>query len=649
MATHRPDHGSHEAVLDYWRIVKTHRYVVLAMFALGVLASITSTHLMTPIYRATARVLVEDETPRMVGVQVAYPVDMPQERYYRTQVELIKSRPVLRAVALRLRLETWEEFAGGGDIASALAARVTVKPLRNTKLIDVSFEGPDKTKVADVANAIVECFGEDSIQWGQNSSKFATGWIGKQVPRLRADVMAAEGRLREFQEEHKILSLDREQSIVSQRLVQLSKDVTNAERARIDLEAELIQLDAAQEDPRVIEFLPAAGGTQAFRQLESLILSLQSQRTGLLKVLRHDHRDVRALDAKIAEARAEYRAKVNAAISAFKRRAEAARFKERALREALELQEKKALELNEKLVRLNALQQEVQRAKELYEPMLQRWGELGLASGLNTVPVQIREPAEEPLYPVKPRRKLIVAAGALLGLLVGLRLAFLLERSYSKIRSAEELEHLAGLRALGTVPHMTAKEENKLYLACHFDPKSSAAEAYRSIRTGLLLSAGGDGPCVLLVTSAVDQEGKTTTALNIASALAQTQKRALLVDADMRRSSVHRPLGIEKGAGLSTCLSDGVEPKEVVRESEVPSLSIITAGPTPENPSELLGSKAMSSFLEWARQDFDFIVIDSPPVAAVTDASVLAPVADGVLMVVRADRTLRRAASSDGS
>ncbi|MHC4505815.1 MAG: GumC family protein [Planctomycetota bacterium] len=368
METHHASHGGHESALVYWRVATGHKYVILAIFAFGVLAAMTSTYLMTPIYRATARVLVEDETPRMVGVQVTYPVDVLQERYYRTQVELIKSRPVLRAVARRLRLESWEEFAGSKDIVSALARKVTVKPLLNTKLIDVSFEGPDKTKVAQVANAVVECFREDSIQRSKDSSKFATGWISEQVPRLRSDVMAAEERLREFQEKHKILSLDREQSIVSRDLVQLSKNVTDAEKARIDLEAELTQLEAAQEDPRAIEFLPAAGSTQAFRQVEALILSLQSERTGLLKIMRHDHRDVRALDAKIAEARAEYRAKVSAAVSAFKRRAEAARFKERALREALGRQEKKALALNEKLVRLNDLQREVQRAKELYEP-----------------------------------------------------------------------------------------------------------------------------------------------------------------------------------------------------------------------------------------------------------------------------------------
>ncbi len=455
--------------------------------------------------------------------------------------------------------------------------------------------------------------------------------------------MAAEERLREFQEKHKILSLDREQSIVSWDLVQLSKNVTDAEKARIDLEADLTQLEAAQEDPRAIEFLPAAGSTQAFRQVEALILSLQSERIGLLKIMRHDHRDVRAVDAKIAEARAEYLAKVNAAVSAFKRRAEAARFKERALREALGRQEKKALVLNEKLVKLNALQQEAQRAKELYEPMLGRWGELGLASGLNTVPVQVREPAEEPLYPVKPRRRLIMAAGAFLGLLAGLQLAFLLERSYSKIRSTEELEHLTGLRTVGTVPHMSAKEQNKLFLACHFDPRSVAAEAYRSIRTGLLLSAAGNGASVLLVTSAVDQEGKTTTATNIASALARAQKRVLLVDADMRRSSVHRPLEMGKEPGLGTCLTNGIDPAGAARDSSVPGLSVMTAGASPENPSELLGSARMVEFLSWARENYDFIVVDSPPVAAVTDATVIAPLADSVLVVVRANRTPRRA------
>jgi capsular exopolysaccharide synthesis family protein len=640
LATHR-DHEGHDLVLHYWRILTSHIFVVLATFAAGVIVAAVVAFEMPPVYRASALVLVEDDMSRMAGIQGVYPDNMGQSAYCLTQAELIKSRSVLRAAAEKLG--RWEEFRDTRKVASALYEIVEVVPVGKTTLIRVSAEWPDPKKVDDIANAVVDAFREESIQRRRSSSNFAAGWLDEQINRLGPEVQAAEDLLSAFQKEHKILSLDRDNSIISQRLVQLNQDVAQAERARIDVEAELAQIEAAAGDPRVVEFLPAVTGNRAVRDLDSAMLSLQDRKSDMLGTVKPDHPDVQALDARIADIEARRREKVKGALAAVKWRLDAARVKERTLRQALAEQERKALALNEKLIELSDLRRKVERARELYEPRRKRWDELGLVSGLNTVPVQIVDRAEEPADPVKPRKRLILAAGAALGLLFGLQLALVLDRSYSKVRSPEDIERLAGLRTMGTIPHMEAKEGKKLFMACHFDRKSAAAEAYRSIRTGLLLATSGDRSPVFLITSAVDQEGKTTTALNIASALAQTGKRVLVVDADMRRSSMHKPFGIEKGQGLSTCLADGVEAKEVVHESEVPSLSIITAGPSPENPSELLGSKAMSSFLAWARRDFDFIVIDSPPVAAVTDASVLAPVADGVLMVVRADRTPRRA------
>jgi capsular exopolysaccharide synthesis family protein len=633
-------------LLHYWRIISGHKYVILAALAVGITSAAVIAYRMTPIYRATALVLVEDDTPKMVGIQGVYADDSLASTYCKTQGELIKSRAVLRAAAKRLRLDRWKEFEDAKDVVGALAGMVEVTPVPRTTLIRVSAESPDREEVDDIANAVVEAFREESNRWRKSSSQFAAGWIGERIPSLRAEVVAAERRLGEFQKEHKILSPlpssggpDRDGSIVLQRLAELSRDVTAVERTRIQLEAELAQVEAAEGDPRAIEILPLVADNPDIQRMDSQILSLETERLDLLTTVRPDHRDVKALDAKLEDLSERRKAEVKEAARALSGRLEAVRVKERVLRSALAEREKEALALNEKLITLGFLKGQVERAKQLYEPLLDRWGKLDLASGLNAVPVQIRDRAEEPLAPIKPRKKLILAAGALVGLVAGVELALLLERSYSKVRSAGELEQIAGLRTVGVIPHMSAKEEAKRYLACQFDPRSAVAEAYRSIRTALLLSKEGNGSAAFLVTSAVDKEGKTTTALNLASALAQTQKRVLLVDGDLRRSSVHRPFGMGTSPGLSTYLTDGAEPERVVRESEVPCLSVVTAGVSPSNPSELLGSERMAEFMGWARDNFDFIVMDSPPVAAVTDSSVLAPHADGVVMVVRADHT----------
>jgi len=639
------DHENRDFLLHYWRIISSHRYVIASCLAIGVVVAAAIAYQMTPMYRATALVLVKDDTRKMVGIQGVYADDVAQSTYCKTQGELIKSRAVLRAAAKRLRLDRWKEFDGARDIVEALAGMVKVTPLARTTLIQVSAEGPDRHKVDDMANAVVEAFREESNQWRRNSSEIASGWIGEQIPRLRTEVAAAEERLGKFQKEHKILSLDRDQSIVLQRLAQVGRDVMAVERTRIQLEADLMQVKAVVGNPGAIELLPLITDNPDIRQIDSQMMALENERFGLLMTVKPDHRDVKAINAKLEDLSTRRGAKVKEATARLSGHLQAVRVKEQVLRSTLAEQEKKALALNEKLITLSFLRGQVERAKQLYEPLLERWGKLDLASELNAVPVQIRDRAEEPLAPFKPRRKLILAVGALLGLLVGFELSLLLERSYSKVRSPEELERGAGLRTMGVIPHMNAKEEAKRFLACWSDPKSVAAEAYRSIRTALLLSANGNTATTFLVTSAVDTEGKTTTSLNIASAFAQAQKRVLLVDGDMRRSFVHRPFGMGKDNGLSTYLTDGAEPREVVQESEIPYLSVVTAGASPANPSELLGSTKMAQFMSWAKENYDFIVIDSPPVAAVTDSSVLVPHVDGVVMVVRADRTPCRVAA----
>lgn len=639
------ERDSHDMLLEHWRVIRRQGYVVLATFAAGILLAAAATHMMTPIYRATALVLVEDDMTRLVGLQATFPFEILQERYYKTQAELIESRAVLRAAAKRLGLARTEEFAGTSDVAAALAARVSVDVGPNTKLLRVSYEGPDQGTVAGIANMIVKCYKEETIRRRESSSRYAAVWLDEQLPKLERQVSEAEKRLQAFQEEHKVVSLDRAHDVISQRLEQLNTDVTSAERERIGLEADYAQVGAAAGDPAELDSLPAVTDNPMIRSLESQILALGGQRTDLLRTLRPDHRDVRSVDSKIADLEAERREKVGIAVSSLRKRLGAARAKEKALREVLAVQQQRALELNEKLIRLNGLKRDVEHAKQRLAPVRERSGQVDLVAALKSVPVQIIDEAERPLGPAKPRRSVYLAIGAFLGLIAGVNLAFLIERASNRIRSPEDVERAAHLRILGVVPHMTARESRKLFLACHFDPKSTAAEAYRSIRTHLLLATGASGSSILMVTSPVDKEGKTTTASNIASAMAQAQKRVLLVDGDMRRSSAHKAFDMDRTRGLSTCLMDGLAPAEAAQQSEIPGLSVMTAGKTPENPAELLGSAKMVELLGWAKRSYDLVIVDAPPVGVVTDPSIIAPLVDGVVLVVRADRTPRRAAA----
>jgi capsular exopolysaccharide synthesis family protein len=645
--TARRDAEANESSAAYWRVIAARKYVVLAVFSLGIIAASVTWYVMTPIFRATALVMVEDDAARLAGLSVVYPAELISDRYYATQSRLITSRAVLRAAAERVRLSERKGFTSlkRADVVGVLASRVTVSHLANTKLIEVSVEDPDPASAARYANAVVDCYQEEILRRRRESSDFATGWIAGQLPRVGGELLAAERRLQEFREKNRILSPDRKSALVSQRLKMFGEDIARAGKERLELETEAAAQRLALERPLAAEHLPGLSASPALREIGTRLRALEGERQALLQSAMPDHRDVRALEARIAALEADRRKHIESATAAMAARLDAIRGKEASLRTALAAKEKEALALGEKLVHLDALTRDVDRIRQAYEPMRERKGQLDLASGLKTVPVQIWDRAEPPLRPAKPRRLLITIVGAVIGLLVGLQLAFLLEGLDSKLRTADELERELGLATLGAVPHLVGSNGIRRLVACHLAPRSPAAEAFRSVRTALLQSASGNGHAVILMTSALEREGKTTAACNVASSIAQAGKRVLLIDADMRRSSIHRPFGLpDGGPGLSTFLADGAAARDVVHETDYAGLSVAPAGPTPENPAELLGSPRMAEMLAWARKEYDYTVIDSPPLAAVTDAAVIASAVDGAVLVVRAAHTPRAAA-----
>lgn len=630
---------SPEAWGGFWRTIKRRKLVIAGVFTLSVLVAVVVSYQLTPIYRATARILVENNMSELVGIKSALPQEGPLGIYYGTQLKLIGARPVLLAVAERLHLAQRAGFKGVADIPAKLKGMLRVTLIKGTKIIDVSVEGPSREEVHELANAVVMAFREETLRRRESSSGFATGWLRNQLPRLRDDVLAAEEALQEFQVRHNVVSLDRRHDIVSQRLAQLNEAVTAADRECIGINSEFTLIQQARDDPTKIAALPVIVRNGAIRELDRMLLALEARKIEVLKDMIAGHPVVQILDQRIIQLQAKQQQLIDSVLAAVKNRLVSARAKQRALKAVLAEQQKKALKLNELLIALNAVQRKVDHARQLYEPMLRRLGKLDLASGFNIDPVMTVEEAQEARSPIKPRKTLIVAAGAFLGLLLALRLAFLLDRSDPRLRSVEDVKQLVGLEALGAIPHMKAKDEKKRYMACHFDPRSEAAEAYRALRTSILFSTNGEKSSVLLVTSPIKEEGKTTTATNIAAAMAKSQKSVLLIDADLRRSALHRLFNLSKDRGLTAYLADGQQVGDTVHKTELPGLSVVTAGATPDNPAELLDVPRMKEFLDWARENYDVIVIDSPPLGLVTDASVLAALADYALIVVRPGRT----------
>jgi len=334
----------------------------------------------------------------------------------------------------------------------------------------------------------------------------------------------------------------------------------------------------------------------------------------------------------------------------------------------LETQRKKVEELNQDFIQYNILKREADSNKLLYDSLLQKQKEASVSASLRASNIRVVDPAEVPDRPIKPRKTLNLALGSLLGLLVGVGLAFFQEYLDNSLKSPEDVSRYLTLPTLGTIPNLqslsekhsygygyalkTATKETKelskdnapLELISHGSPSSLMAEAYRSMRTSLLLSSAEHAPQVVLVTSAVPSEGKTVTAINTAISLTQTGKRVVLIDGDMRKPRVHSVFALGNVTGLSSFLTGSAVLKDVLHESTVPNLFVLPCGIIPPNPGELILSSRFTQLLQVLRQYFDYVVIDSPPVANVSDARVLASSADAAILVVKAFSTSRHLA-----
>jgi capsular exopolysaccharide synthesis family protein len=363
------------------------------------------------------------------------------------------------------------------------------------------------------------------------------------------------------------------------------------------------------------------------------------------------------LNNQLKEVDVQIKAEVHKTAARLRDQYMAAVQREGMLRQAMDQQKQVANQLNESAIEYSLLRRDVETNRTLYEGLLEKLKEAGVTAGLRSNNIKVVDVARIPTAPSEPNLPRNLSFALLLGLTSGLGLAFLLENLDNSVRTPEQAQIISALPALGMIPlgSKRTSDENKgrlalasskeaVELVTQTRPQSQMAESYRALRTSLLLSSLGAPPKVILVTSAMPQEGKTTTSINTAVVLAQKGVRVLLIDADLRRPGIHKALGMGPRSGLSNVLTGSADLQQAITRSPlIPSLSILPAGTPPPNPAELLASTNTRDLLEALRQEFDHIVIDTPPTLSVTDAVVLSTRADAVVLVIRSGKTTKQA------
>ena len=610
-------------VVEYVNLLWRHRWLVLATVVACVVLGSAWALTRPKMYRSAAKVTVQ-ASPQLSSSQFdMYMSWWQMDRYIADQVHLLKTRQMAQRVVDRMGLEAHPAY--GQSAASVLLGRIGVDHLDDTDVIEVSMVGHDPEHVAEVLNVYVQEYKAANIDDSLMRTKEIFDVIQSRLDPLRQQVEASEEQLMRFRErEDALLFADQDKNVITEQVNTLTAEYAQAKADRIRLETKLNalrRLEAAA--------LPESGFPEI--QQDPTIQSLRQQRSALEVELREKlgtykdaHPVIRELRSRIAGLETRLEEQIDTIRTSLQTDYEIGRRREESLYSNIQRLKEESIELSKQTLEFERLKREYEQNKAFFEEMLARSKEADISSTHPVNNIRIIEPALPAGAPFSPNVRRTVAMSLVLGLVLGVGLVLGLDYLDHTLRTPEQVERYLGLEVLSALPKLS--DDNARVLR----------ESFQALRTALMLAARGDGCQVVMVTSAVPSEGKTTVAFNLAKVLATGGGRVLLIDADLRKPRVHRLVDAKNVRGLtSVVLGERSTPEVVVPVSEIPGLDVMTSGPLPPNPPELYSKATFRDLLEEGRQRYDWILIDTPPVASVTDPVICSRLVDLALLVVQ--------------
>ncbi len=668
---------------DYMRVLIKRKWLVISVVVGIFVAVLVASLRQTPVYEAVGQIVINKADSNLISFKDSVPVvEYSDQGDLDTEVRVLQSDLLALQVIRQLNLDKRAEFGGHSDqkqvnlVADPLQSdsnRITallsrfrgglkVTLIPNTRVMEIHYSSTDPQLAASAVNTLASTYVEQNFKTKFESTMQASDWLSKQLVDLQMKVETSQEKLVRYQKEHEILGTDEKNNIITSKLDELNKEMTMAESDRMQKES--VYRQTQTNDPVAISAaIISDAGTPT--QSSTLLDKLREQQIGLKIQVAElstqfgpSYPRVRQLNSQLKEIDVQLQSETNKAVDHLKQQYLAALQRETMLRGAFDKQKQEANKLNESAIEYSILKRDLDSNRTLYEGLLEKLKEAGVTAGLRSNNFRIINAARVPSSPSEPNIPRNLSFALVLGIISGVGLAFLLENMDNTVRTPEQAQTISGLPSLGMIPLGSKPTRfgpsgKRLALAptkevfetvTQIRPQSQMAESYRALRTSLLLSNLGAPPKVIMVTSARPQEGKTTTSINTAIVLAQKGVRVLLIDADLRRPSVHKTLGMGPRSGLSNVLTGSATVQQTITTSPLlPNLLIMTAGTPPPNPAELLASSNMRDLIMELRQQFDHIVIDTPPTLSVTDAVVLSPCADAAILVIRSGQTTKQA------
>jgi succinoglycan biosynthesis transport protein ExoP len=639
-------------------IGKKYIWLVLVCALLGTGAGFVENATSPSEYRSAANIEITQDTADQFRVDTGggYESGYIDVAKLDTEIAILKSSTLAMATIVSLHLDQNKDFLPPGSnyafdlskirdrhaLIGMFEGGLAAERFGHTNILVLSYTARNPQLAADICNTLIANYVEHNFSQNYAATQQVSDWLQRQLGDLRKRLEASQEHMLTVQKDIGLVGIDQTQSIVLSRLVDISHDVTTAESQRLVAEAKLITMQSAPPD-----VLATLSGDPVLMNLKERMTSLQADYASLNAKYGDKNPRLQEIRSEIAEVTEATKREQGTVISRAQEEVNAAKQNQEALQRRLDQEKSSAYMGNSKAVEYSLARREYESNRSLYDGLQQRLQEAGIIAGLHSTNIRKIDPADAPDFPSSPRKSVNLTLGLVCGLGIGLLLSFMVEALDTNIKTIYDIEERLGLPMLGVVPQVDSKLLSpETFVRDATSPLPGAwsrlAEAYRSLRTTILLSRAGTPPQVILISSAKPSEGKTSITTLESIVFALNGARVLLIDSDLRRPSVHLRFRIANKVGLTSVLTGKAGAEEaIVPVTALPSLHILPAGPIAPMPAELLGSLQMQRLVEGLRANYDFILIDTPPVLTVTDAAVLVSVSDGVVLVLRYGQATR--------
>ncbi|MFQ5717008.1 MAG: GumC family protein [Nitrospinales bacterium] len=668
---------------DYFRIIQKRKFTLINCVVLTIAAAAIYSFKMKPVYQAKTLVLIERNAPKAVSLQETMALDAGDMQYYKTQYALLRSRALAKSVIQRLHLENSDELEKEkplidlsclkestasllaqvgileeqkaetvqSDVYSSLVdvflKKLHVSPIRNSRLVDVGFQGYSPPLVAEIANTTAEMYILKNIELRSFVEEGAGNWLQARIAEVQKKVKQSESALSEFLAKKGMIGLrENEQDIATQKLSEINKEAIKAEAERVRLETLSEQLRNLENDPEILQSIPDYVKSEAILQLNKDYLALQREYAEKSKKFRPKHPVMVSVARRIKALEKEIPKEVDRLLKSVEIDFRSALARERSMRTALKRQKQTVINSHKDFIEYNALKREAESNGRLYDVLLKRLKETSISAKSNESNIRIVDPAETPDKPIKPRIMLNIALAGSLGLFGGVFLIFFIESLDKTIRTQEDVESKLQFPFLGAVGLFDKEDEASVMQSVN----ARRNEDFRIIRTNILHAAPDNPKKVLMLSSAFPGEGKTTIVSKLGVAFAQLEKKVLIIDTDLRKSRLHNVFEVNPQPGLSEYLADENDLKSVIHKTRIENLFIIPRGALTPHSSEILSSNKFKKLLAAASAYFDIVFLDTPPVFQISDALIVSKYCDGIIFLVKsggsdikfAQKTLRQ-------